>query len=211
MEIAFFAASVVVFIAYITFASLFYKKKEKENFDMRNHFPFEMFIKKSDNNFMMNILLLIPFLLVATNFILFSINFYDVPTVLATFIAVALCFFAVASFVVPLSKFKEHCIISIFLLTFTAILNGFLIYKEIKLFSLNSDYILLLPMIINSIGGAFSIIMMFHPGLFKFEMEKDEFGGLKRPKAFVMTVGEWVSLFIILASQISIVIIKAVS
>ena len=211
LELSLTIASSVLLIAYLIFAFITYRKKEGEDFDIRNHFPFELWLKRTDPNFVLNIFLFIPFVLVTANFVLFAVNFYDVPTLVVAMMVVVISFCAVSLFIIPLSKFKEHCILAILMMTFSVMVNGFLIYKEIRLWGLDNNYLLLLPMIINAICGAFGLVMMFHPALFKFDMQKDSYGNLTRPKNFVICISEWGLMIALFLSQISIVVIRWIS
>ena len=211
MELAFFASSILLFIVFIAISFINYKKKENEVYLVRNHFPYELFKKNNDLNVLVNVIMMLSFLLTGANFILFAVNFYDVSTLLSALMAVAVCLSFIMLFIIPLSKFREHCSLMIMVMTFSAILNGFLIYKEVRLLKIIDDYLLLLPIIINSISGAFALIAIFHPGLFKFNMERDAEGNMIRPKFFLLAFSEWVLMGAMLLSQISIVVVRLVS
>ena len=208
MEIAFLASSIVLFVAYLVVSSILYKKREKERFELANHFPFELWIKEKGSDFILSIFLFMPFILLATNYILFAIKFADLPVYVATFLAVANCAIATLLFITPLSKLREHCILVILFITFTAILNGFLIYKEVKIWQQDVNYWLLLPMIINALIVLEAIIMLAHPSLFKFNMARDSEVNIVRPKRFAICIIEWGLMFSLLISQVSIILIK---
>lgn len=211
MEIALFASSLVVFIAYLVIAFISYKKREQESFKMCNHFPYELWIKKGDSNFLLNIFIFIPFVIAAVNYVLFAVRFYDIPTLLSSLMAVILAFAAVSIFIIPLSKLREHCIMVIILMAFTAIHSGFLIYKEIRLWELDRNYILLLPLIINALCGIFALFNMFHPALFNFNMNRDSEGNLVRPRNFIIAICEWGLIIALLLNQTSIIVIRMIS
>lgn len=211
MNIALFASSVAIFLIYVGSAMFLYHKRELETPTLSNHFPYELWVKKDQPQSYINLLLLISLALAATNFVLFAIYNYDIPNLVASFIAVFALFSIGSLFVLPLSKLREHASMSIFAITIGAIINIFLIYKEVRVWLINPDLLLLIPIIINSVAALFLVIFMFSPSLFRFNLDNNGDGTYSRPARFPLAIAEWASIGAILLSQISIVILDIVN
>ena len=47
LELSLTIASLITFIAYLIFSFIIYKKREGEDFKIRNHFPYELWLKRN--------------------------------------------------------------------------------------------------------------------------------------------------------------------
>lgn len=206
MYISLFILSIIFFVVYFLFAITLFNKNNKEKYDIRNHFPFELWIKKGEDNIFVNLILWISLTLFAVNYILFAIFDFSILSVISAAIVLYICFSIGVLFYLPLSKLKERSAFSISLITMTTIINAMIIWRCFTLIRQYEKYLAYLPLVISSLIVIIGIIIIFNPKLFNFEMKKDENGVMSRPKYFHLAFSEWILIFISFFSQLYIVI-----
>ena len=206
MYISLFILSIIFFIVYFLFAITLFNKNNKEKYDIRNHFPFELWIKKGEDNVFINLILWISLTLFAVNYILFAVFDFSILSVISAAIVLYICFSIGVLFYLPLSKLKERSAFSISLITMTTIINAMIIWRCFTLIRQYENYLAYLPLVISSLIVVIGIIIIFNPKLFNFEMKKDESGVMSRPKYFHLAFSEWILIFISFFSQLYIVI-----
>ena len=207
MHIALLALSVLFLIAfYVAGTFVFNKNNPDDTYDIRNHFSFELWIKKGHQGVFIDVFMLLSATIFAANYILFSIKNFSVLNIFNAVLALLIAFSVISITYLPLSKLKERCILSIILITGTTILNALEIYESFTLIRQYENNLLYIPLVISAVIVIIGIIAIFYPKLFDFGMEKNEEGVMKRPSFFPLAFFEWLLIFTCLLSQSFIVI-----
>ena len=211
MSIAFSVACAFFLATFLAFSLPMYYKKEKEKYDLRNHFCFELLPPKTDKNYILYIvsplLYLITFVL---TFIFYAINDFGVMNVMVAFLALGIAFSIATIFYLPLSKLRERSIFSIILIVFVAAINGLLIYEETFYIKAYQNNLIYLPIVINGLLLLISIIAVFSPRLFDLGTDKDEKGLIVRKKVYPLALYEWLIILTLPLTQISVIIMEII-
>lgn len=211
MSIALAAASIFFLGVFLAFSLSMYFKREKEHYDFRNHFCFEILPDKHDPNFMISIIAPTVFLLsVVANFIYFAISDFGVMNVVIAFISLLLAFSIGVLFILPLSKLKERSIFSIMLIVLVAAINALLFYEETFYIKAYQDNLIYLPIIINGLLLIVAVIVIFFPRLFDLGVDKDESGVSIRKKMYPLAFLEWILILSFPLTQISIIVMEII-
>ena len=207
MYIVFFAASLVFLFAYVFSTLLIFNKDNKgEPFSFRNHFAYELWIKRDKKEVVLNLLLLLSVGLFALTFILFAVKNFSVINLVSAIFATVIAFSVVVLFYLPLNKLRERCIFSILFAVFTTMLNGLIIFNSVNMMNQLEEKLILIPIVVSAIIVIIGIFTIFNPHLFNFDMQRNEDGTLQRPKYITLAFFEWLIIFSFLFSQIFIVI-----
>ena len=207
MHIALLALSVLFLITfYVAGTFVFNKNNPDDTYDIRNHFSFELWIKKGHQGVFIDVFMLLSATIFAANYILFSIKNFSVLNIFNAVLTLLIAFSVISITYLPLSKLKERCILSIILITGTTILNALEIYESFTLIRQYENNLLYIPLVISAVIVIIGIIAIFYPKLFDFGMEKNEEGVMKRPSFFPLAFFEWLLIFTYLLSQTFIVI-----
>lgn len=211
MYIPLFATS-VLFLVIFYFSAVFVYNKENPNerYDIRNHFAFELWIKKGHQNVFIDLFILISAVAFSINYIIYSIFNFSVFNVVNAFFSLLISFSLIVIFYLPLSKLKERCIFSIVLMTVVTILNAMQIYESFILRRQYENNLIYIPLIISAIIVIIGIITIFYPKLFDFGMNKNEDGSFSRPKFFPLAFFEWLIIFTFLLSQSYLVVVSLI-
>ena len=211
MSVALLGASYIFLAIFMIFASSSFKNREKEKYDLRNHFCFEILPLKTSNDYIlymvMGFLYLASFL---ANFIYFTITDFGVMNVFIAFISLLITFSIGVIFFLPLSKLKERSIFSIVLIASVALQNALLIYEETFLIKAYENNLVYVSIVINALLLLLAVIAMFSPRLFDFALEKNEDGTTTRKKIYPLALFEWLLIISAPLSQLSIVIIEII-
>ena len=211
MSIALAAVSIFFLSVFLAFSLPMYFKREKEHYDFRNHFCFEILPDKHDPNFMISIIAPAVFLLsFVANFIYFAISDFGVMNVVIAFIGLLLAFSIGVLFILPLSKLKERSIFSIMLIVLVAVINALLIYEETFYIKAYQDNLIYLPIAFNGLILLLAIVVIFSPRLFDLGVDKDENGGSKRKKIYPLAFYEWLLILSLPLTQISIIVMEII-
>ena len=211
MSIALAAASVFFLGVFLAFSLPMYFKREKEHYDFKNHFCFEILPDKHDPNFMISIIAPTVFLLsVVANFIYFAIGDFGVMNVVIAFVSLLIAFSIGVLIFLPLSKLKERSIFSIILIVLVAVINALLIYEETFYIKAYQDNLIYLPIIFNGLILLLAIVVIFSPRLFDLGVDKDENGVSKRKKIYPLAFYEWLLILSLPLTQISIVVMEII-
>ena len=211
MSVALAAISVFFLGVFLAFSFPMYLKREKENYDLRNHFCFEILPIKQDPNFVLFIIAPTIYLLsVVANFIYFAITDFGVMNVVIAFVSLCIAFSIGVLFFLPLSKLKERSLFSIALLVLSAVINALLIYEETFYIKAYQDNLIYLPIIVNGVLLLFTVIAIFSPRLFDFSVDKDENGVSKRKKIYPLAFYEWIIILSFPLTQISIIVMEII-
>ena len=211
MSIALAAASIFFLGVFLAFSLPMYFKREKEQYDFRNHFCFEILPDKHDPNFMISIIAPTVFLFsVVANFIYFAISDFGVMNVVIAFVSLLIAFSTGVLFFLPLSKLKERSIFSIILIVLVAVINALLIYEETFYIKAYQDNLIYLPIVFNGLILLLAIVVIFSPRLFDLGVDKDENGVSKRKKIYPLAFYEWLLILSLPLTQISIVVMEII-
>lgn len=211
MSIALAAASTFFLGVFLAFSLPMYFKREKEQYDFRNHFCFEILPDKHDPNFMISIIAPAVFLLsVVANFIYFAISDFGVMNVVIAFVSLLIAFSIGVLFFLPLSKLKERSIFSIILIVLVAVINALLIYEETFYIKAYQNNLIYFPIIFNGLILLLAIVVIFSPRLFDLGVDKDENGGSKRKKIYPLAFYEWLLILSLPLTQLSIIVMEII-
>lgn len=211
MVIALTAISIFFLGVFLAFSFPLYFKRERENYDLRNHFCFEILPHKSEPNFILFLIAPAIYLLsIVANFILFAITDFGVMNVVIAFVSLLMAFSVGVLFFLPLSKLKERSIFSIILIVLTAVINALLIYEETFYIKAYQDSLIYLPIVINGLILLFALVAVFSPRLFDFSVDKDESGVTRRKKIYPLALFEWIIILSFPLTQISIIVMEII-
>lgn len=211
MSVALASASVFFLGVFLAFSFPLYFKRERENYDLKNHFCFELLPEKSDNTYLISIIPpLIYLLCVVANFVYFSITDFGVMNVVIAFMSLLIAFSIAVLFYLPLSKLKERSLFSIILIVLVAVINALLIYEETFYIKAYQDNLIYLPIVINGLLLLLSIVVIFSPHLFDLGVDKDESGVSKRKKFYPLAFYEWLLILSLLLTQVSIIVMEII-
>ena len=206
MHIISFSASIIFLVAYLFSTILLFNKDNSDaKFDFRNHFAYELFIKKDRNNFVLNLLLLLSALLFTLNFILFAVSYFNVINLVSAIFSVIISFSLMVLFYLPLNKLRERCIFSIIFAVAITMLNALLVFQSVNMIKQLEEKLVLIPIVVNALILIIGIFTIFNPQLFNFDMKRNEDGTLERPKYITLAFFEWLLILSFLFSQIYIV------
>lgn len=207
------AASSILFLGlYLIAASFTYKKFTKESLNFRNVFPFEIWSVQYPKNLVCSSFLFISLACYLSNYILYatSANSFDPTRLIQAIVATVVCFSAIAIFFIPLSKLREHFICFCLFNIGTMVISAINFVNELRIYNFEQNKILLIPMAIDCLIIIVLLINVLHPNLFNLNWEKDNSGINIRPKKFQLAFSEWMSLFCVLFSQVSFIVISQI-
>ena len=211
MSIALAIASVVFLAIFLVFSFPAYQKREKEKFDLRNHFCFEILPPKTDNNFMLFIIpISLSLLCFVGNFVYFAITDFGAMNVVMAFISLLIAFSVGVLFFLPLSKLRERCLFSIIFIVLTAVLNALLAYEETVYRQMYLNIFVYVDFAVNGVILLFTLIIIFSPKLFDFSTKKNEDGTNERKRVYPLALYEWLLIMVLPLSQISIILMEII-
>ena len=209
--LVFLVVEVFLFAGFLFFSIMNYKERFKSNYDLRNHFPYELnFESPYKENFLGNTLLLLATASGIAFYVLFDnnkTNGYFMFIMIGGIVHLLAMFFLVF---VPLKLLKSHLvlvtldIILSFLIPFAlAISASFRFYHT-------NDAIYMIFIIIPAVICLWVFIMMMNPKLTnwsRMDKKKNEDGSITytRPRYFILALYEWMLMFTSLATQIVII------
>ena len=203
MYIAVFAFSVVSLALFLLSTILIYNKQNSEYvFDIRNHFTYELWLKKDTHNSYLGVLLFLSVASFTVNSVLFTINHFGVLNLMQSVMHLVIAFSVVTIFILPLSKLKERCVFSILLTVGVTILNGVIIFQCVNMMNQLEEKLVILPIVVSTLIVVIGIFTIFNPNLFNFNMSRDKEGNLIRPKIIFLALSEWLLVLSFLFSQV---------
>ena len=211
MSIALATSSILFLVLFLVFALPAYQKREKEKFNLRNHFCFEILPPKDDKNFVLFIIpLAISLLSFAGNFIFFAVENFGAMNAVIAFISVLIAFSIGVLFFLPLSKLKERCFFSIVLIVLVAVINALLAYEETFIRTAYQNNLIYIAFAVNGVILLFTLVIIFSPRLFDFSLKKNEDGTTERKNVYFLSLYEWMLIMIVPLTQISIILIEII-
>lgn len=207
--IALSLTSIVFFIAYIIIATSIYKKEKRETFDLRNHYAFELFIKRDRPYAFINVLLFISLAVLFANYLLFTIYNFGAKNVLISLAALFASISSFISFYLPPYKLKYFLSNKIFVTIFTAMINFMFIFVYFQDVNFKESIYFYFALVFSIVFGLICLVGSFFININDLRMEHDE-ETLIRPKIIKMALFEWLAIIILPLSQIGIILLSLV-
>ena len=212
--IALACSAILFFVLYYVFSSLNYKRRFKEQYDLRNHFPYEFnYEGRFSDNILGNICLLFSSAFSLAVFAVATADKYNNGFVIAALGSGSLlAILAVVINFVPLKYIKAHILfmVLLFVSAFASpALIGFAFFRHFQDFK---DTISLVLFIVSVTVALFLFVLIMNPKLsLNIPMKKatDEKGNeyYVRPKIIVIAFSEWMMLYSMLISELLIVLL----
>ena len=207
-------ASLIFFAASFVFSSRNYKRRFKETYDMRNHFPYEFNFESSfSENILGNITLLFSlsfavglFALIPTYIKNNGMLFYVLISGIVFALMVGVIHF------IPLKLLKTHLIFSVLLFAASFATPAAIGLTALKEYQLHNEVGVLVFMIVSFVIAGFAFLMIMNPKMslnIKMNIATDDKGNevYLRPKYIVFALSEWILIYILLISEILTVIL----
>ena len=207
------SSSILFFFAYFFFSSNNYKRRFKDKYDLRNHFPYEFnYESKFFDNPLGNVSLIMS--------MLFSIAFYSLTAVynnkngLVLFVLISGIIYSILIIVlnfVPIKYLKTFLIISIFLFAASFICPASIALASWDHYRESKNVIALVLLIVAAIVALFNFVLTMNPKLslnIKMNVATDEKGNeyYVRPKYIMMAFSEWIMFFSLLIDDVLLVV-----
>lgn len=212
--IGFISSAVLFFIIYFVLSCVNYRRRFNEQYDVRNHFPYEFNYEGTfADNLLGNIALILSGALSVSAFVFAGAQMHLNGLLLSAVGAgVLLSILLIVINFVPLKTMKMHLLflVLLFVTAFaTPALLGFTFFEHYQIYK---DNISLAFFIVSMVIAGFIFIMIMNPKLsFRITMQKatDEKGNeyYVRPKFIVVAFSEWLILFSILLTQLILIIL----
>lgn len=212
--IGFISSSIFFFILYFVLSCFNYRRRFKEQYDVRNHFPYEFnYEGRFSDNLLGNITLILSGVFSLGAFSFAGAQMHLNGLLLSAVGAGGLLsiLLVIINFV-PLKSIKVHLLflVLLFVSAFaTPTLLGFTFFEHYQIYQ---DTISLAFFIVSLVVGAFVFILIMNPKLsLRITMQKatDEKGNeyYVRPKFIVVAFSEWLILFSLLLTQVILIIL----
>ena len=209
MFIGLFVASIVLMAAYVVASILLFNNKEKEKYNLANHFPYELHESNKIVSFRVLPFLFLSIALVVTLYILHALHHFHILSVVKAIVGLVSGFSIGVLFLVPLNKFKERCTFSIVLIALTAMMNALLVYEEIYyLTAYGNEPLIYVAIVINALIALGAMVAILSPKLFDFTNERNSDGLLVRKRIIPLALYEWILIFAYPITAISIVFLN---
>ena len=207
--ISFLFVSIVALFIFVFFSILNYKNRFKMNYDLRNHYPYELnFESKFSDNLTGNIGIILFGICSTTFYSMYNSNFNN-GFLIFILIAGSIYSVVLASLVfIPLKSLKLHLgvvLVSVVLSFLIPFANAMACSMHFKSYN---DVFSLILIIVNAIYCLYIFILMINPKLshwadLKVEVAEDGTKKYIRPKVFILAFIEW---SLILSSPILMVL-----
>ena len=207
--IGLFGGAIIFFVGYILFSITNYKKRFKNQYDLRNYFPYELnYESKFADNLFGNLSLIMS---MAFSLALFALGLSYFKTngyLLVVMIAGALysVFVALINFI-PLKYLKTHLIFTIILFIVAFLTPGSAGLTAFNIYQQNNEIYPIVVMSVAALVALFVFGLIMNPKLslnIKMNVATDENGNeyYVRPKYIVMAFTEWMLIFGLIISQL---------
>lgn len=207
--IGLFGGAIIFFVGYILFSITNYKKRFKNQYDLRNYFPYELnYESKFADNLFGNLSLIMS---MAFSLALFALGLSYFKTngyLLVVMIAGALysVFVALINFI-PLKYLKTHLIFTIILFIVAFLTPGSAGLTAFNIYQQNNEIYPIAVMSVAALVALFVFGLIMNPKLslnIKMNVATDENGNeyYVRPKYIVMAFTEWMLIFGLIISQL---------
>ena len=199
MVIALFSTSIVLLVTFLFISLYLYKKAYEEPYSLRNHFPFEIYNGNSPVNSYWNLILMLAFIAMETNFVFYATSDVSFNTIFMCILGLGIASIAMLLFYIPIARFRYHITLDIVLAIIAVMINVFLLFIEVRAMRIYEKNLYLIPIVIQGALIITYLVFIFHPSLFNLKMEEGE-----RPKTITLALFEWVVIISIFLSQIGL-------
>lgn len=206
MVLALTIASFVLFIAFLFISLYLYKLDNKKAFDLRNHFPYEIYSSKNKPYGWVSIILLASLVCFIANYVVYMVKAFEWNSVLFAFLALAIAAFMVVLFYMPVARERAHLIVAFLFGVATLMLDSLLLFPLFRYRQAYQQSLFYIPVFLNIALVIVYLVFMFFPSLFNLKMEEKD-GVVTRPKRITLCMFEWAIIFTALLSQISLLFI----
>lgn len=206
-------SSLLMFICFVIFSTINYKKRFSLKYDMRNHFPYEYNYDSSfkDNPFG-NICLLISMLF---SLALFSMTsaFFNVNGILIFCLIAGAIYSIIAFFIVfvSLKRITLHVVCAVLLSCFAFLTPSSIGLAAFQHYQKTKSVICLILFILCVIVGLFNFALIMNPKFtFNIKMKKIKLNNgeeqVVRPNIIVIAFSEWMMLFSLFVTQVLLIV-----
>ena len=199
MVIALLSTSILLLITFLSISLYLYKKANQENYNLSNHFPFEIYNRLNPVNSFTNAVLLMAFICFTANFVLYAVNDLSFNTIMMCLLALAITTLSMLLLYIPIGRFRCHVMLVISLAICSVMINVFLLFSEVRALKIYEQNLYIFPIVVQSLLVVTYLFFIFHPSLFNLKMNGEE-----RPKTIFLALLEWVVIITIFLSQIGL-------
>ena len=216
--LALFCLGIILLTAFYFISKVLYKQRHQVNYSFTRMFPYELnYPSVFKENIWGNVLFIFGCITVVVFYIL---NPHD-----STYRVVNIALSIVQTMVflclllMPLYYLRTHLVLSILAMTLSVavtLVNLLFGYSYFKVFTDNASRVLaIISMVVSGLLALTMLVLILNPRLsFKIYLdeETDSSGNevLKRPKVIFLALNEWVSIFILFLSPISILLLSLI-
>lgn len=207
-------SSLIFFILFLFFSIFNYKKRFAMNYDIRNHFPYELNYKSSfKENLIGNLCLIMSMVLSISAFACSSSYFNKASIILIPVIAGAL--YSLLIIFIPFSDIKYirfHVLLAVLLAGLSFLTPSSIGLVSLFIYQQTENVLGIVYLIIGLVIGLFSFALIMNPKFsfdIKMKVVKLENGQeeTKRPTIIVIAFSEWLLMFSLFLSHILLILL----
>ena len=208
------SSSILMFVCFMIFSIINYKKRFQLEYDLRNHFPYELnYDGKYKDNLFGNICLTLSMLFSLAFFSLTS-GFF-VKNAVLIFCLIAGAIYSAIVFFLPFVNLKRiyiHVVTAVMLSCFAFLTPASVGLVAFQQFQIEKSIFCLVIFIISVIFGLFNFVLIMNPKFsFNIQMKKVKLETgeekIERPKIIVIALSEWIMMFSIFITQLLLILV----
>jgi len=196
--VALLAVSILSLVSYYFSINLLYKKNYKRSINIKNQFSYEVVPQKGENQFFINVLLVVSLLAFLASTIMVVVNFFGVADLVISIASLFLAFVVIALPFINIKYLKEHLYLDIAMVVLFFLINGLLTYLSYSMCKIY-DYkntTGIAALVISALLLLTAFIFFINPKLFNLKGEEQEDGTVRRPKVIHLALVEWLVMFL---------------
>ena len=211
--ISLFALTVVLFILLMIVSFLLYKKRNDEDFNLKNSFPFELnYHSEFKENFYTHIFIALYIIACAGFYATFHMSYNNGYLIFIMIGGVLSTLAIYALFYIPLLRLRLHIIIDAIFFALRLAISGALIIVSWRLIQKGINWANITSIVLASIATLATIAIIINPRLdlnFKLMEVVKENGETEevRPKYVSLAFSEWLLIFLNIFNMLNIVIL----
>lgn len=207
------SSSLLMFIFFMVFSIMNYKKRFQLTYDVRNHFPYELnYESKYKDNLLGNIFLTLSMLLSLGFFSLTSGFFTRNPILIFCLIAGAI--YSAITFFLPFANLKFirlHVVAAVMQASFAFLTPASVGLVAFQQYQMEKEVICLVIFIICLVIGLFNFILIMNPKFsFNIQMRKVKLETgeekIERPTFIVIAFSEWIMMFSLFIAHLLLIL-----
>ena len=211
--ISLFALTVVLFILLLIVSFLFYKKRNGEDYNFKNSFPFELnYHSEFKENFFTHIFIALYIIACAGFYATFHMKYNNGYLIFIMIGGILSTLAIYALFYIPLLRLKLHIIVDAVFFALRLAVSSAIIIISYRLIKTNLNWANVTSLVLASISTLATTAIIINPRLdlnFK-AMEVVKENGEKeyiRPKYIALAFSEWLLIFLNIFNMLNIVIL----